>query len=403
MRPMTLDEILAPRSADDFLKNSWGKKFEHIKGYPGKFSEILDWDSLNGILRRQRMHTPQVRLARDGAIVPISNVTQASPSGRTELVPSALNKELRSGATLTIDFIHEVHDPITELAESLERVFRQRVNVNAYAGWRSTHGFDLHWDEHDVLVLQIAGRKRWSVYGVTRPYPVSHRTDPEFPAPTEAIWEDVVEEGDVLYLPRGWWHVAEAMDEPCLHLTFGISNRTGLDLLKWLKDELLESEAFRQDLPRFAGEEEQAAHMNRLRAELMERFTPETLQAYFDDLDEKARPRPRFSLPWSAMPDALPPTDDHFVQMRACRDIELRDVHDGRSVEFRANGRRWRFAAAARDMLSKLLTGRPVSIASLLDGSDDELRASLRKLLSKMVVEDLVAVVAADETQLVHR
>ena len=121
--------------------------------------------------------------------------------------------------------------PITHLAESLERVFRVRIQVNAYAGWRTSHGFDLHWDDHDVFILQIAGRKKWKVYGMTRKYPLARDVEPATDKPDTPLWEGMLEDGDLLYIPRGWWHVATPLDEPTLHLTVGVNNPNGADLL----------------------------------------------------------------------------------------------------------------------------------------------------------------------------
>ena len=131
---------------------------------------------------------------------------------------TALTRELRNGATIVLDAVDELHRPIRRLAESLERVFRVKVQVNAYAGWRTSHGFDLHWDDHDVFVLQVAGRKQWKVYGMTRKYPMARDVEPAVDPPSEVLWEGLLRSGDLLYIPRGWWHVATPLDEPTLHL-----------------------------------------------------------------------------------------------------------------------------------------------------------------------------------------
>jgi ribosomal protein L16 Arg81 hydroxylase len=35
------------------------------------------------------------------------------------------------------------------------------VQVNSYASFgQTTVGFDAHWDDHDVIVVQLEGRKR---------------------------------------------------------------------------------------------------------------------------------------------------------------------------------------------------------------------------------------------------
>src|SRR5947199_6443406 len=49
--------------------------------------------------------------------------------------------------------------PIRYLATSLARTLRAAVYVNLYAGWRTENGFPVHWDDQDVLILQLEDRK----------------------------------------------------------------------------------------------------------------------------------------------------------------------------------------------------------------------------------------------------
>jgi hypothetical protein len=79
------------------------------------------------------------------------------------------------------------------------------------------------------------------------------------------LWEGTLEDGDLLYIPRGWWHVALPLAEPTLHLTVGIHNRTGLDLLRWLAERMRASETFRRDLPRMSSAQVRAEHAARMR------------------------------------------------------------------------------------------------------------------------------------------
>ena len=55
--------------------------------------------------------------------------------------------------------------------------------------------------------------------------------------------------GDVLYLPRGWIHAAEANDGTSLHLTFGVHPYTRIDVLRAMLAELEQEPSFRASLP----------------------------------------------------------------------------------------------------------------------------------------------------------
>lgn len=98
-------------------------------------------------------------------------------------------------------------------------------------------GFAPHFDDVDVFVVQAEGRKRWRVYA-----PLPHAALPrvsshDFPNTPEAIGEPLLDvtlqPGDLLYLPRGTIHQAEALPgQHSLHLTLSANQRkTWLDFL----------------------------------------------------------------------------------------------------------------------------------------------------------------------------
>ncbi|MGA5143217.1 JmjC domain-containing protein [Streptomyces azureus] len=46
------------------------------------------------------------------------------------------------------------------------------VLLRARRRQRTTEGFGVHWDDHDTLVVQLDGAKRWRSYGTTQPFPL---------------------------------------------------------------------------------------------------------------------------------------------------------------------------------------------------------------------------------------
>jgi hypothetical protein len=378
-----------------FLSADWGQRFRYVPGRPGKFLKLLPWPVLNEILEQHRLEPPRLRLTREGRPVAAESFISYQANRRKSGPPiprlnsSALTSELRHGATLVLDAVDELHTPIRRMAESLERVFRVRVQVNAYAGWRTSHGFDLHWDDHDVFVLQVAGRKHWKVYGMTRKYPLARDVEPAVDPPGEILWEGMLSDGDLLYIPRGWWHVATPLDEPTLHLTVGVNNPTGADFLVWFADRLRSVEHVRRDLPHLSTGEDQRAFAEGLRAALLNEWRPELVDEYLADLDAKSRPRPHMSLPWTATEQVVPPEDFRF-RWSAARDVQLRASAVDGEIALSAIGRCWRFAAAARPLLEILVSGRELTLDDL--GSGDVDRDTLRVFLRELVSNGLVVV-----------
>ncbi len=391
----TLASILEPCAPGEFLDSSWGVNFLHVRGRAGRFAHMMPWSRLGEIVSRQRLDFPRLRLVRDGKPVPLSSYLRRVEGGRQRtIIPrlksTGLARELRSGATLVLDAVDELSEPVEDLAKGLELFFHERVQVNLYAGWQTSRGFDLHWDDHDVFILQIAGRKRWSVYGQTRPYPLVNDIEKAQKPEHEPLWEGTLEDGDLLYIPRGWWHVAEPLAEPTLHLTVGIHNRTGLDFLRWLSERLRASETFRQDLPRLASAAERAAHNARLREELLAAWDDSAVERFYEELDARAEPRVRLTLPWVATPGAAPPEDSTLVRLLAPRPFRLEAA--GGVVEFDSMGQRWRFAEEALPVLRALSERRACTVAELCEAARGRVAAeTVRAFIVELAHKGFVA------------
>ena len=392
-----LAELLEPCLAKEFLASSWGKSYRHVHGKAGKFTDLLPWSDLNEILMAHRLDYPRLRLMKDGKSLPTSSYIQHTRGGKGKapiprIKQAEFDNQLRNGATLVLDAVDELYTPIRRLASGLERVFHERVQVNCYAGWRISRGFDLHWDDHDVFIVQVAGRKRWSIYGMTTPYPLKGSNEP-IPAPTnEPIWNEVLQDGDLLYIPRGWWHVAEPMDEPTLHLTVGIHNRTGVDLIRWFGERLAANEALRKDLPRFESNEARIDHMESLRRHLNEEWKPEILDTYFSELDAKAEPRSSFNLPLAPMPDVARWPGDTVFRLNTPRPLNL-ELKDG-DVEFACNNKRWRFASDSLFVLRPLTEKRECSLLELCNVASEKLdEKTVRTFLEELLLHGLIVIV----------
>jgi hypothetical protein len=90
----------------------------------------------------------------------------------------------------------------------------------------------LHHDNHSILFGQVYGRKRIKLippferahlYVRERYYSAVDAENPDlerFPAfPIGSVAEVIVEPGDLLFLPAGWWHWVKAL-EPAISATF---------------------------------------------------------------------------------------------------------------------------------------------------------------------------------------
>jgi ribosomal protein L16 Arg81 hydroxylase len=387
-----ISDLFAPLTATQFLSEIYGHKPVHVTGEANRFAHLFSWDALNRLLEQHRPEPPRLRLIKGQQIDPKS-YTSAVKHARgfiDRLDWELLQQQLQAGATLKLDDIDEMHEPVTRLCRGLELEFCSYVHANAYAGWFQQQGFETHWDDHEVFIAQISGPKHWRVFEPTRKYPITEDYKLKQQPPGSPYWEGDLLPGEVLYIPRGWWHDAIPRGEPTLHLTFGIYRETGFDLVKAIVSSLSECDELRADLPRFATEEAQRTYLSAFREKVTAALTDLTLTDYFRKIDAMAPARVRPSLPWSVMPESVTFPDALWLEWLAPRPMSLETTAD--EIAFEAIGATFKFRKALAPALTDLATRQRMQFASLCARHCELARHDLQKLVLDLVAARLVAI-----------
>ena len=68
------------------------------------------------------------------------------------------------GATVVLQALHRTWPPVIEFCTRLAAELGHPVQANSYVTPPSSRGFSAHYDVHDVFVLQLAGRKHWTIH-----------------------------------------------------------------------------------------------------------------------------------------------------------------------------------------------------------------------------------------------
>ncbi|MDI6623091.1 MAG: cupin domain-containing protein [Brevundimonas sp.] len=360
-----LDALLGSVRPADF-QDAWNRSSLHCRGQKGRFDDLFSWNALNAILAQHRLEPPRLRLEQAGRSEAELAIVRYRPARRGPDIPyidvPVLYARLREGATLVLDSVDELHEPIKLFARRLEAEFGAHVEANCYAAFGSTPGFGVHWDDHDLFVIQISGAKRWQMFAPTRQYPLYRDVDPNLSPPTDPLWERVVESGDVIYIPRGHWHGATGVGEPVLHLTFGINLPSGIDYLTWLGDAARHSEFFRADVP--------SRHADRRTTydvcfldEISAVVAEAKAQRFLDDRAATMPARPYFGLPEGGFSNSLTPGTVLAFSGATCH-VE----HGERAIVIKAIGRRFEVPIAAASVL-KFLDLDPHAIDDLVSDS----------------------------------
>jgi ribosomal protein L16 Arg81 hydroxylase len=387
----TLDALLSPVSRAEFLSTHWNKSFLRLPGTPGRFGSLLSWDQLNRILEQHRLEPMRFSLVQNGKTLDASRYLLPESSG-VRINAGGLTACLSQGATLVLDDVDEMVPAVRDLAESCEDALQSRVTVNLYGSWRTQKGFDLHWDTQDTMILQVAGRKQWKVYRPTRVHPLEpDLRDAPRPTDAEVEWEGVLDDGDVLYVPRGWWHVATPLDEPSLHLTVSIVPPHAIEFLHWLADQARDEAVVRMDVPRLADEQTRKAFVHGVSRAMAGAASPEALEQFLAFWDSRRRARPRLGLPdvTPLQRDLEPSTRLRLGQAR--RIAVTRRDEDG-TVQLHANGHTWTGPAVLAPALQRLSATAAMTVGELCQSVPADAARSLRAMLTTLVMIGVVVI-----------
>ncbi|WP_339413622.1 JmjC domain-containing protein [Pseudomonas sp. EA_35y_Pfl2_R5] len=232
-------------SADSFKKEYQERLPLIIKGAVDTSS--VQWSDINDVIARCDPQTDRFRLSfPDGNIAKEKYVHTYFHVGdvRKSLNKPALYDYLRKGGTLVANSIYD--EPVfNDYAKDIAQFTGRQTVTAAYIAFGKTDSYRAHWDSRDVFAVQLKGRKRWVVYAPSFEAPLymhqSKFLEQEYPCPEKPYLDFILEEGDVFYIPRGWWHNVTPLDEPTVHLAIGTFPAFAVDYVRWIFRQLPDS------------------------------------------------------------------------------------------------------------------------------------------------------------------
>ncbi|HSF22996.1 MAG TPA: cupin domain-containing protein [Blastocatellia bacterium] len=225
---MSLTWLLDPLSVDTFLDDIWAKTHYLVKRRcPDYFAHLFGVAAVEDFLEYVRPEPPAVRLVRRNEN--LASVRLAD--GSIDMV--RVRNAFADGYTIVLNGLERYMPEIAAVARTIEVELNFETQVNAYITPPQSQGFLPHYDDHDVLILQSLGSKTWHLYGPDADVP-THELRIRTPFVGDKLSPPCVlslEAGDLLYIPRGRVHAAEANAVPSIHLTVGIHPPTVLALV----------------------------------------------------------------------------------------------------------------------------------------------------------------------------
>jgi hypothetical protein len=245
----SLEHLLAPEVPAHFFERHWNQKALYQPGQADKFSGLFS----EAAFRRALPHCADLKVGFTGE--------DGWPSHFT-IGPEKVDAMLAGGKTVCAGVIDSRDRALTSFLAEFRKHFAVagRFYFNAYLS-PDGGGFGLHLDDHPVCILQIEGQKRW--WYSQEPALPAVLSNIAFPKQLDTLklpWvtvtrpreqdltEVVLSPGDILYLPKGCWHRAQAIDGS-LALTLAMESISPFRLVQYALGPRLDTIDFRSALP----------------------------------------------------------------------------------------------------------------------------------------------------------
>jgi ribosomal protein L16 Arg81 hydroxylase len=229
---MGLSEILSPISTSEFLEKYWDKQPLLVKrSKPGYFKSVSGFREFESALAIAVANGKDVQI---GKIYDGGKTVQRFLDNGEAVWPTAITA-FKNGYTIALYTVEKKLSPMSPLFQNLERELGAVVSGIFFASLGAVgQAYSAHCDEDDNYALQLHGSKRWRVW---KPEPnwlpgaKMFRME-EVESLGKPVLDVVVEDGDLLYVPRGWPHCVLTTHEPSLHLSLVPDACTWLDFLQ---------------------------------------------------------------------------------------------------------------------------------------------------------------------------
>ena len=281
----TLQSMVSPVSEEEFRARYWERAPLIIhRGCPNYYGDLFTLQDFDDSTKGGRGY---VKTAEATA------KKQAKHEGNGPAVKERVLTDMRDGHTLILDSMQDFNPKLGRVCSMLGQETGYRYQTNIYLTPPAGKGFTPHWDNHDVFVLQVLGSKNWKVEKSLRTLPAKDGViEDEGRELRGDLYEFTLQQGDMVYIPRGFVHAAECGSERSMHVTMGIYPSTWDELLiAAIKAAIQRDDSLRLALP-FGLKGDEAGIVNRvgdvLRNAADPAFLAQTLQQFSDEVVQRA-------------------------------------------------------------------------------------------------------------------
>jgi hypothetical protein len=155
-------------------------------------------------------------------------------------------KKYAAGASIILNGIDDMCQRYADSCKSIDNIYIKRTVASMYLTPQSSRGFDPHFDMDDVIVLQVAGTKKWYFENLAVKSAIKRLAD-GVSAKYEEEDSVILTPGDWCFIPAGYVHHAKSLDKTSLHMTFSMHSPRAYHFLEHALKNSLDSYSFKKE------------------------------------------------------------------------------------------------------------------------------------------------------------
>ena len=256
----SISDLLTPDEFDQFEAARANMTPYFSSGRGNRWSSKFSRDDFQKLVNQTSLWTPdRFEVIINTNKVPPQNYFTQFPlhnGTRFKLEPKNVQNLLGQGASIVLNGIEGMTEGLSFIRDCITGYSGGKVESNLYYSQPSHQAFSVHFDMHEVFAFQISGLKRWRIYQQAHRFPINHLAfmsgdqDKHEKAKGAVSKDLVMEPGDFLYLPAGYYHQAICVKGASIHLSFSIVEMIGLDVISEIFDAAVLEDFFRTPMAR---------------------------------------------------------------------------------------------------------------------------------------------------------
>jgi 50S ribosomal protein L16 3-hydroxylase len=261
-----LEKMLGEDPKINFLPKHFTRLPFSSRAGAKEFVDLLNWKTVENVLAANRS---VLRIVQDGKVI----------KDYVDLNYNEAKAHHSRGHTLLLRFAEKSVSSLKYLADDFQNSFHTDVDIQLYCTPEGHNAFGWHYDVEEVFIIQTRGSKAYTIRPNTvHPNPLVKSIPKDLGFENEKTPIEIkvtLEEGDWLYIPSGWWHIARTQKES-MHISIGLMPSSAIDIAEYLPKYLAQNAFWRTRMPvhmKFNSPEEEVLFYQDAMAKLGEDLT----------------------------------------------------------------------------------------------------------------------------------